>query len=183
MKRFVYLLTIIVMTLSTTNQVQAQSAKKVLVAYFSHSGNTAEMATQIKNATGADVFVIEPVAAYPTEYQAVVDQAKKEINANHKPALKSKVSNMDAYDVIFVGSPNWWNTIAPPVATFLSGYDLSGKTIVPFITHEGSRMGRSASDIRKLCPKSTVQDGLPIRGGAVKNSNDEVLKWLRSIGF
>lgn len=182
MKKCTFLIALIIMTLANPNQAQAQSnSKKILVTYFSYSGNTAEMATQIKNATGGDIFVIQPVKSYPAEYQAVTEQAKREINSGLKPAIIAKVENIDAYDVIFVGSPSWWSTIAPPVATFLSSYDLSGKTIVPFITHEGSRMGRSVSDIKKLCPKSKVLDGLPIRGSAVARSNDEVVKWLRNI--
>jgi len=164
--------------------MQAQSAsasKKILVVYFSHSGNTRVIANQIKELTSADVFEIQPIKAYPSDYQACVDQAKKEINANYKPALKTKLKNISSYDIIFVGSPCWWATMAPPVATFLSSYDLSGKTIVPFMTHEGSRMGRYASDIKKLCPKSTVLEGLPIRGSSVKEAKGSVMKWLRDI--
>lgn len=160
---------------------QAQTSKKILVAYFSHSGNTRFLAGQIRNATDADMFEIQPVKAYPQEYQAVVDQARKEIDANFRPALKTRVKNIESYDVIFIGSPNWWGTIAPPVATFLSSYNLQGKTIIPFITHEGSRMGHSVTDIKKLCPKSTVLEGLPIRGGEVGRSHNDVMKWLREI--
>lgn len=87
---------------------------------------------------------------------------------------------MSQYDVIFIGSPCWWATVAPPVATFLTSYDFAGKTVVPFMTHEGSRMGRSEEDIRKLCPKSQVPDGLPVRGGAVGSSKDAVEKWVRA---
>ena len=155
--------------------------KKVLVVYFSHSGNTKEVANQIKEATGADVFEIVPEKAYPTNYQAVVDQAKKEIAEGHKPAIKGKIENIEQYDTIFVGSPCWWATIAPPVATFLSGYDLSGKTIIPFMTHEGSRMGHTGDDIKKLCPKSKVLDGFPVRGSQVKKAKEDILKWLREI--
>ncbi len=162
-------------------QSTSPANKKILVVYYSWSGNTREMATQIKNATGADIFEIIPEKTYPADYNACVDQAKKEIHADFKPALKTKLDNIEKYDVIFVGSPNWWNTIAPPVATFLSAYNLSGKTIVPFMTHEGSRMGNSVSDIKKLCPKSTVLNGLPIRGGSVKNAQADILKWLREI--
>lgn len=186
MKTKILFLAILTTSLTNSSQVRAQSSlsgKKVLVVYFSHSGNTREIATQIKDAVGADIFEIVPTKPYPEEYQAVVDQAKKEIGADYKPALKDKVGNISSYDVIFVGSPNWWSTIAPPVATFLSSYDLSGKTIIPFMTHEGTRMGHSVSDIQKLCPKSTVLEGLPIRGGSVKKSNDNVLKWLREIGM
>jgi len=166
--------------------IQAQSlpqAKRILIVYFSHSGNTREIAQQIKNATGGDLFEIQPVTPYPEDYDTVVLQAKSEINSGYKPQLKTKVEKIESYDVMFVGSPNWWNTIAPPVATFLSSYDLSGKTIVPFITHEGSRMGRSVADIKKLCPNSTVLEGLPIRGKSVKSSQDAIVKWLRDIGM
>ncbi len=111
----------------------------------------------------------------------MLDQAKKEINDNYKPALKTKVKDIDKYDVIFVGSPCWWATIAPPVATFLSNYNLSGKTIIPFMTHEGSRMGHSENDIKALCPKSNVLKGLPIRGSQVKQAEEDVMKWLEKI--
>lgn len=162
---------------------QSVSPKKVLVAYFSHSGNTRELARQIGEATGGELFEIVPAKPYPTAYQAVVDQAKKEVNDGFRPELKTRVEDMSQYDVIFVGSPCWWYTIAPPVATFLASCDLAGKTVVPFMTHEGSRMGRSEEDIRKLCPQSTVPDGLPIRGGAVKSAQESVNKWVRGLGL
>ena len=111
-----------------------------------------------------------------------LDQAKKEVNSGFKPALKSKPENLGKYDIIFVGSPCWWYTIAPPVATFLSSYDLSGKTIAPFMTHEGSRMGHSEADIKKLCAGATLLPGLPVRGGSVQEAAPEVAKWLRRIG-
>lgn len=184
MKTKIFLLGVIIMLISGMNvQAQLSADKKILVAYFSQSGNTQEIANQIKSATGADIFIIQPVTAYPSDYQTLVDQAKKEVNAGFKPALKSKVDNIDSYDIIFVGSPNWWSTIAPPVATFLSGYDFSGKTIVPFITHEGSRMGRSVADIKKLCPNSTILEGLPVRGSSVKNAQKEVNMWIKKIGL
>lgn len=164
-------------------QVQSAPAKKVLVSYFSHSGNTREMARQIGEATGGELFEIVPVVPYPADYQTVVDQAKREINAGVRPALKTRVEDMSQYDVIFVGSPCWWATVAPPVATFLASYDFAGKTVVPFMTHEGSRMGRTEADIRKLCPQSTVPDGLPIRGSAVGSSKDAVEKWVRGLGL
>lgn len=174
----------VIAMLITSVDLHAQSpstSKKILVAYFSHSGNTRVIAEQIKNATGGDIFEILPVKDYPSDHQAVVDQAKKEINSNYRPALKTKVENIESYDVIFIGSPNWWSTIAPPVATFLSSYDLKGKTVVPFMTHEGTRMGHSVSDIKKLCPESTVLEGLPIKGSYVKKAQDDVTKWLREI--
>lgn len=183
MRTKIVLLTLVTVLVSNLN-TRAQSVskeKKVLVVYFSHSGNTREVANQIKEITGADIFEIQPDKAYPSNYQACVDQAKKEINEGVKPALKKDLKDISSYDVIFVGSPCWWSTMAPPVATFLSNHDFSGKTIVPFMTHEGSRMGRTVSDIKQLCPKSTVLEGLPVRGGDVKIAQKEISKWLRDI--
>ena len=164
-------------------QTQPAPAKKVLVAYYSYSGNTREMARQIADASGGELFEIVPVTPYPSDYQTVVDQAKREINAGARPALKTRVDDMSQYDVVFVGSPCWWATVAPPVATFLTSYDFAGKTVVPFMTHEGSRMGRTEADIRKLCPKSQVPDGLPVRGGAVGSSKETVRRWVEGLGF
>lgn len=169
-----------ILTSGAGAQTQPAPAKKVLVAYYSHSGNTREVARQIAGVSGGELFEIVPVTPYPSDYRTVVDQAKKEIEAGARPALKNWVEDMSQYDVIFIGSPCWWATVAPPVATFLTSYDFAGKTVVPFMTHEGSRMGRSEEDIRKLCPKSQVPDGLPVRGGAVGSSKDAVEKWVRA---
>ena len=110
-------------------------------------------------------------------------QAKKEIGGGVRPALKGRLPDVGAYDVIFVGSPCWWSTVAPPVATFLADCDWAGKTVVPFMTHEGSRMGRSEEDIRKLCAGATLLGGLPLRGGAVKDSRDVVRKWVQGLNL
>jgi len=163
------------------NKTASLNPKKILVIYFSHSGNTREIANQIKTATGGDIFELVPVNPYPAAYQAVVDQAKKEISANFKPELKNKLADISQYDVIFIGSPNWWSTIAPPVVTFLTSYDLSGKTIVPFFTHGGGSIGHCETDVRKHCPKSTVLKSLYIYGESVKNAQSEVSEWLREI--
>lgn len=161
-----------------SGKAKAQNPSKMLIVYFSHSGNTRIIAQYIQQETGAKLFEIEPVNPYPAEYQAVVDQAKKEINAGYRPELKTKVANFDDYDIIFIGSPNWWGTIPPPVATFLSSYDLNNKTIVQFITHEGSRFGRSTADIKKLCPDSKILKSYSCRGSLAKSASGEVHKWL-----
>jgi flavodoxin len=169
------------MPISATQTQPSQAPKKILVAFFSHSGNTREIARQIQEATGADAFEIAPVDPYPTDYDAVVDQAKKELNANHRPALKSTGPDLPTYDVIFVGSPNWWSTVAPPVLTFLAAHDLSGKTLVPFITHEGSRQGKSVQDVKRLSPGATVLAGQSFWGSNVKKARDDVRRWLRDL--
>lgn len=155
----------------------------VLVAYFSHSSNTRVIANQIHGSVGGDIFEILAVDPYPRDYDEVVEQARKEVREEYRPKLKTKVENIGSYNVVFVGYPNWWGTVPMPVATFLSEYDLSGKTIVPFCTHEGSRLGRSVADIKEFCPQSTILDGLPVRGGDVKNAQNEVSGWLRKIGM
>jgi flavodoxin len=167
-----------------TNEAQSKPVprqRRVLVAYFSHTGNTRELARQIHEAVGGDLFEIQPEKPYPDEYNAVVQQAKVELQSDYKPKLKTRVKNMESYDVVFIGSPNWWNTVAGPVRAFLSEYDMSGKTIVPFMTHGGNGLGRSVKDVSKLCPKSTVLEGLAILGTEVKTSQDQVADWLRKL--
>jgi flavodoxin len=157
--------------------------KKILITYFSHSGNTREIANQIHRKIGGDIFEIKTVQTYSSEYDTVVKQARKELDSGYKPQLKSKVKDMELYDVIFVGYPNWWGTIPMAYVTFFTNYNFAGKTIIPFCTHEGSGMGRSVSDIKKLCPKSKVLDGLAIRGSSVRSATDDVYGWLRKIGL
>lgn len=157
--------------------------KKILVTYFSHSGNTRNMAEQIASASGADIFEITPVKAYPSAYGDCVDQAKKEQQENARPALSGKAENMADYDIVFVGYPNWWGTMPMPVFTFLESYDFAGKTVIPFCTHEGSRMGRSEGDIKKLLPSAEVKEGMPVRGSKVKTSGKEISAWVEQLGL
>jgi flavodoxin len=161
------------------------SMKKMsaLSAYFSHSGNTRVIAHQIHENIGSDIFEIVSVDPYPSDYDEVVEQARKELSEEYRPKLRTKVENMESYKVVFVGYPVWWGTIPMPVATFLTEYDFSGKTIVPFCTHEGSGLGRSVMDIKKFCPQSTVLEGLAVRGSNVKNAQDEVSGWLQGLGL
>ena len=161
--------------------MQVVITKKILVAYFSHSGNTREIANQIHKSVGGDIFEIQAVKPYPHDYDAVVQQARQELDSGYKPVLKTKIENIKSYDLVFIGYPNWCSTVPAPVRTFLSEYDFSGKTILPFCTHEGSGLGRSATDISKLCPKSTLLDGVAIRGRDVKTAQNKVFEWLEKI--
>ncbi|MEN6611156.1 MAG: flavodoxin [Methanoregulaceae archaeon] len=153
-----------------------------MVAYFSHSGNTRFVANQIHDSVGGDIFEIVPADPYPGDYDEVVEQARKELKEEYMPKLKTNAGSMESYRTVFVGYPNWWGTIPRPVVVFLSGYDLSGKKIVPFCTHEGSGLGRSATDIKRLCPQSTILEGLAVRGSDVKNARNSVSAWLRKLG-
>lgn len=140
-----------------------EGGAKALVVYYSRSGNTRAVAEAIHAAVGGDIVELQSVTPYPEAYRATTDQAKQELASGYKPPLKNRIGHIEAYDVVFVGSPNWWGTVAGPVRTFLSEYDLAGKRIAPFITHEGSALGRSVADIKAFCPKAVVLDGLAVR--------------------
>ena len=156
---------------------------RILVAYYSLSGNTRAVAEQIKRETGADVAVIETAEAYPSAYKELTERAKREIADGYKPELKNKPDSIAAYDVVFVGSPCWWGTVAPAVASFLSAYDFSGKTVILFMTHGGSGLGRSVAHIRELCPQATVREGLAVRGGRAASAGNEAEAWLAGLGL
>jgi flavodoxin len=158
-------------------------AGRHLIAYFTRSGNTRRIADLIQQEVGGTLHEIQPEVPYPSEYDAVAEQAKVEIDEGYKPPLRSTLDGIESYDVVFVGSPNWWSTIAPPVATFLSEYDLSGKTIVPFCTHGGGGLGRIGGDIAKLCPQSTVLSSLEIHGSGGGNAQARVSAWLSKVGI
>lgn len=166
------------------NQTQLNAGKKmILIAYFSKTGNTREIANQIHANVGGNMFEIKTVNPYPADYNATVDQAKKELESNFRPNLTARVQNIAAYDVIYLGYPNWWGTMPMALFTFLEGYNFSGKTIIPFCTHEGSRLGRSVNDLRQLCPQITILDGLAVRGSSVRSAQNDVATWLRQIGM
>lgn len=170
---------------------------KILVAYFSRKGNnyvsgniihltvgnTEVIAKKIQGLMGGDLLHIEAVAAYPEDYRETTEVAKVELRQNARPVLTERIQDMDGYDVVFLGYPNWWGTMPMAVHTFLEQYDFSGKTLVPFCTHEGSGMGHSERDIQKLCPKAKVLAGLAIRGSDVNDADGELKKWLGKLNI
>lgn len=171
---------------------------KILVAYFSRTGenysvgyiekgNTHIVADIIAEQTGGDIFEIRTVTSYPDDYDECTKVAKQEQDENARPELVATVENMDDYDVIFLGFPNWWGDMPMAVYTFLESYDFSGKTIVPFCTHEGSGLSSTENSIADTCPDVEVLEGLAIRGSVAQNSQDEakktVLGWLSDAGF
>lgn len=170
---------------------------KSLIAYYSRKGNnyvggsivnlpignTAVIANKIQKLTGTDLFEIETVKAYPEDYTETTNVAQDEKRTNSRPELTETVENMDSYDVIYLGYPNWWGTMPMAIFTFLESYDFSGKTIVPYCTHEGSGMGSSERDIKKLCPDAKVAAGLSIIGGNVQRADKDVANWLKRLNF
>ncbi len=160
--------------MNNENKNEHDENLEMLIVYYSYSGNTRKVARAIHGSIGGDLFEVEPLESYPGNYNAVVEQARKELHSGYRPELKTVVGDISRYDTIFVGSPNWWHTIAPPLITFLSETDLSGKTIIPFITHGGGGLGRSTSDIAELCPNSTILESMAIYGADVNAAQ----KWL-----
>ncbi|GBU22995.1 hypothetical protein R80B4_02908 [Fibrobacteres bacterium R8-0-B4] len=163
---------------------------KVLVAYFSWSGNAKALAGQIAQATGGGLFEIKTVTPYPAVYEECTKAAKQEQNSNARPALSGKVDGMERYETVFLCYPNWWGTMPMAVFTFLESYDFSGKTVYPLVTYGGSRFGRSLDDMKKLCPKAVIGEGLSVKASG-RNPNDkpvvtvpdkDVTAWLSKIG-
>lgn len=141
-------------------------------------GNTEVAAGMIKELTGADVFKMEQVQAYSKDYNECIAQAQADQKRDARPELKNYPKSIEEYDEIYLGFPNYWSTMPMAVFTFLEHFDFSGKTIRPFCTHEGSGMGSSERDIKKLCPNAKVEKGLAIHGGSVGCSRNEIEKWI-----
>lgn len=159
------------------------NSPKILIAYFSHSGNTRTVAGQIQSLVGGDLFEIITAVPYPAEYNPTTVQAKAELENKHRPALTARVDNMNEYEVVFLGYPNWWGTMPMALFSFLEQYDFSGKTIIPFCTHEGSRFGRSVDDLTQVVPGAKLLKGFEIRGSRVDSARPEIIKWTQSLGF
>lgn len=167
-----------------TTQETSQSTEnevKELVVYFSYSGNTEGVANEIVAQTGADVFEIVPQTAYSDDYDTVVDLAREEQRDNVRPEITGTIDNIENYDVIYVGFPNWWGDMPMILYTFFDNYDFSGKTIAPFCTSGGSGLSDTVSEIQSLEPEATVTDGLHIRDNAADNPEGAVTDWLESI--
>ena len=169
----------------------------ILIAFFSLAGetyvngrienrpvgNTEVIARKLQDKIGGDMFHIETVTLYPHDHYEIIDKAKEELHTNDRPEIKGSVEDMDSYDTIILGYPNWWGTMPMAVKTFLEGYDFGGKTIIPYCTHEGSGMGHSESDLKKLCPDSTILQGTPIHGADVEFADREVNRIINLINI
>ena len=172
---------------TTKKETIDMKGKKVLVAYFSWSGNTREAAQYIAKKTGADKFEIIREKAYPTEYTPCTEDAKAEKEAGERPAIKGKVENMAQYDVVFVCVPVWWYTAPMSVFTFLEQYDLKDKTVIPFCTAY-SGPSSTLRDIVSATPHSNHLDGICIvtkemGGKDMEKKHPKIDKWLTEIGF
>ncbi len=154
------------------------SNKKVLIAYYSYSGNTKRVAEKIQQLTNGDIFEIVPKKAYPNNYNDVVNLAKDEKQKDIKPELTDN-GNVKDYDIIFLGTPVWWYTMASPVKTFISNNDFSGKTIVPFCTHGGGGASSTYIDMQKLAKGAKVTEGYTSYENSAKDS--EIADWINKL--
>ena len=140
-------------------------------------GNTEIAAEFIQKAVGGDLFEVDTVKPYSTDYTTCTQEAQAELRRNARPELKKYLDSLDGYDTIFVGYPNWWGTMPMAMFTFLERYDLSGKRIIPFCTNEGSGMGSSERDLKKICTGAAVERGLAIRGCETAKSEKKIAQW------
>lgn len=187
-------------TLQADDTAQIEKTERgsnMLVAYFSltgeqygvgvvEEGNTSIIARMIAEQTGADLFKIKPKTPYPTTYQGLLDVSRQEMADKARPEIVDTVDNMDNYDTLFIGYPNWWGDMPMIVYNFLESYDLSGKTIVPFCTHGGSGLSNTEMTIANITG-GKMKDGFAILGTTAQNDRDtarnNVTDWLRQDRF
>lgn len=170
-----------------TDTEAAESAdhagSQALVVYFSWSGNTESVAQEIAAQTGADVFALEPQEPYTDDYNELLDIAQEEQRSNARPAISGSIENLDSYDVIYLGFPNWWGDMPMLLYSFLDDYDLSGKTIAPFVTSGGSGFSNTISAMESLEPDAEILDGLSLGSSEAAEPADAVGSWLEEIGL
>ena len=170
--------------------------KKILIVYLSRTNNTKAIAEIIQQEIGGKVVALELQTPYPDHYHATVQQVVRENETGYMPPLKTKVEDMEQYEDVFVGFPTWDMQLPPPVKSFLRGYSLKGKTVIPFNTNGGYGPGNSLDTVKELCPQSTVLQGFSTRGGSERDGQylvikearaeqvrKEVASWLRNIGM
>lgn len=164
-----------------------------LVIFFSHAGenysvgnievgNTKIVADYISELTGADQFEIVAEKDYNMPYNKLIQVAKEEANKGELPAYKGDI-DVSKYDAIFIGGPIWWGTYPQVMFTFFLDHDLNSKTIIPFVTHEGSGLASTVSDIKKAWPNATVKDGFAIYGHEVRGGKAKVEKWIKGLNI
>ncbi|MHB9295901.1 hypothetical protein PilKf_01655 [Pillotina sp. SPG140] len=200
-------LVVVILMFTAALPVKAQTAQggKVLIAYFTMPetdgvdtvagasrvvkngvvlGNTQFIAQCIQRAAGGDLFAIETVQRYPGTHAPLLDFAADEKRKNARPQLRTRISNLNQYDVIFIGYPNWNADLPPALYTFLEEYDFSGKTVVPFSTHGGSGFSNTIRTITRLEPRATViTDGFTVSRNTVGNAENDVRAWVRRLNL
>lgn len=167
-----------------TNNMTQEEDNSVVVINGEVLGNTQYVAYLIQENTGADIFRIEPKTPYTTNHGDLVDLAKEEQNNNARPEMKNNVENLEQYDTIFIGYPNWWGDMPMILYTFFDSTDFSGKTIIPFNTHGGSAFSNTISTIAELEPNATVnENGYTVSRDNVQEARTDITDWLKDLGY
>ena len=193
---------------SEGNAEMAERGSNILVAYFTYAenaelpdgidasasasiqegssgitGNTGIAASMISEALGADLFSIQTVEQYPGSYDDTIDQGQEEQSEGARPELASEIEDISHYDTVFLGYPNWWGDMPMAVYSFLDEYDLSGKTVIPFVTSGGSGFSATVSAIESAEPDADVQEGIAIRDSDTMDAQAEINAWLDGLGY
>ena len=161
----------------------AEDSSSALIAYFSWSGNTEQVAQIIQQETGGDLFEIAPATPYTNDYNELLDIAQQEQSDNARPELAGQVENWEQYDTIFVGYPNWWRDAPMAVYTFVESYDWDGKTLVPFNTSASGGFGRSLSGLEESASGATILEGISFTEHTLGDAQSEVTAWLDGLGL
>ena len=165
------------------DDVDASASASIQPGNGALTGNTGVVADMIAQATGADLFSIRTVEQYPDTYDATLDQGQQEQSDGARPELATHLENLGSYDTIFLGFPNWWGDMPMAVYTFLDEVDLSGKTVIPFVTSGGSGFSNTISTIQQMEPQATVQEGLSIGASSATGAQQQVESWLSELGL
>lgn len=198
MKRLILLVSVVLMLCAVSFAFAEEAGSKALVVVFSRAGenysvgvieegNTSKMAKEIAEQTGAALFFIEPVVPYPEDYDTMLTVATQEKNDDARPEYAGDVENWEQYETVFIGYPIWWGGVPNVVYSFLEKHDFTGKTVIPFNTHEGSGQAGTQQDIESRLPGITVLQGLAVRGSKAQNDAEgtaqEVQDWLKQLGL
>lgn len=165
------------------DNVDASSSASIQMLDGQVTGNTGVVASVIADLTGADTFSIRTVESYPDNYNDTIDQGQEEQQEDVRPELSGQIENLDSYDTIFLGYPNWWGDMPMAIYSFLDEYDLSGKTIVPFVTSGGSGFSRSVEEIEDAEPDAEVLEGLSLSDSEATDAQSDVEEWLGELGY
>lgn len=163
------------------NNVDASASASIQLLNGEITGNTGLVANYIQKATGGNLFSIHTTEKYSPDYNTVVDQGQAEKNNNVKPKIATHLENLDSYDIVFIGFPNWWYGMPMVMYSFFDEYDFSGKTIIPFCTSGGSAFSDAISEIKEAEPNATVLDGLHISGSRAASAESSVGEWISGL--
>lgn len=163
--------------------VDASASASIQIRNGEITGNTGVIAAMIAEATGADLFSIRTVDKYPDNYNATLDKAQEERNADARPRLTAHMENQDSYDIIFLGFPNWWGDMPMALYSFLDETDLSGKTIIPFVTSGGSGFSGIIGTIESMEPGASVREGLSVSAYGAVGAQNQINEWLTELGY